>query len=93
MKNAKSFALGFMLAAALAFAGAGVAQNATQSENKKHESCCAMESCCCKTGSCSMKHGENHAQKHESKQHDQKEGCCCCSDSCQMKTKEQQKQG
>lgn len=91
MKNAKSFALGFMLAAALAFSGASFAQNTAQ-ESKKHESCCAMESCCCKGGSCSMKHGEKHAQKQESKEHSHKDGCCC-SDSCQMKTKEKQKQG
>lgn len=95
MKNAKSFALGLMLAAVLAFSGASFAQDATrQTENKKSESCCAMESCCCKGGSCSMKHGEKHAQKEESKEHSHKDGCCCCSgDSCQMKTKEKQKQG
>ena len=91
MKNAKSFALGFMLAAALAFAGAGLAQNATQSESKKQESCCAMESCCCKSGSCSMKHGKEHAQKHESKEQ-HTDGCCCCGDSCEMKMKEKEKQ-
>ena len=94
MKNAKSFALGFMLAAALAFSGASFAQSTTQTETKKSESCCAMESCCCKGGSCSMKHGEKHAQKQESKEHSHKDGCCCCGgDSCQMKTKDKQKQG
>ena len=102
MKNAKSFALGFMMAAVLAFSGASFAQDAThQNENKKNESCCAMESCCCKGGSCSMKHGDKHAQKEEShaqkeqpKEHSNKGGCCCCGgDSCQMKTKEKQKQG
>ena len=95
MKNAKSFALGFMLTAVLAFSGASFAQDAThQKENKKGKSCCAMESCCCKGGSCSMKHGEKHAQKEGSKEHSHQDGCCCCSgDSCQMKTKEKQKQG
>jgi hypothetical protein len=95
MKNAKSFALGFLLAAVLAFSGASFAQNATpQTENKKSESCCAMESCCCKGGSCSMKHGEKHAQREESREHSHKDGCCCCGgDSCQMKMKEKQKQG
>src|SRR5687768_14231366 len=95
MKNAKSFALGFMLAAALAFSGAGFAQSTTQNESKKQESCCAMESCCCKGDSCSMKHDDKqHAQKHEGKEHSHKDGCCCCSgDSCQMKAKEKQKQG
>jgi hypothetical protein len=94
MKNAKSFALGFMLAAALGFAGASFAQTSTQNESKKQESCSAMESCCCKGGSCSMKHGEENAQKEKSKEHSHKDGCCCCSgDSCQMKAKEKQKQG
>ena len=92
MKNAKSFALGFMLAAVLAFSGASLAQSTTQNESKKQESCCAMESCCCKGGSCSMKHGEKPTQKEESKEHAHKDGCCCCSgDSCQMKAKDKQK--
>jgi len=92
MKNAKSFALGFIMAAALAFSGVSLAQTTTPNESKKHESCCAMESCC-KGGSCSMKHGEKHAQKEESKEHSHKDGCCCSGDSCQMKMKDKQKQG
>jgi len=96
MKNVRSFALGFVLALGLTLSGAGFAQDTAQpDQGKKHESCCAMESCCCNGGSCSMKHDDKqHAQKEESKEHSHKDGCCCCSgDSCQMKMKEKQKQG
>jgi len=96
MKNVKSFALGFVLALGLAVAGAGFAQSTTPGDqNKKHESCCAMESCCCNGESCSMKHGDKqHAQKEAGKEDSHKDGCCCCSgDSCQMKMKEKHKQG
>ncbi len=94
MKNVRSFALGFVLALGLAVAGAGFAQSTTQGDqDKKHESCCAMESCCCKGESCSMNHGDKpHAQKEDGKGHSHKDGCCCCSgDSCQMKMKDQGK--
>jgi hypothetical protein len=90
MKNVKGFALGFVLALGLAVAGAGFAQSTAQADlNKKHESCCSMESCCCKGGSCSMKHGDKqHAQKADGKEHSHKEGCCCCSgDSCNVRVK------
>ena len=90
MKHFRGFALGLALGVGIAFSGLAFAQN-TADQNKKTESCCAMESCCCKGDSCSMMKGGkkegsmNHSDKHE--------GCCCCgSDSCHMKMKDKDKQ-
>ena len=97
MTNLRRLTLGIVLGLSAALAGAAYAQNAAQ--DKKPESCCAMESCCCKGDSCKMKSGMsmNHAATHKH------EGCCgdsckmmkddnaksakheCCGDSCAMK--------
>ncbi len=85
MKNFKGFTLGLVLGLGLALSSVGLAQNATQTNQKKEtESCCAMASCCCKGDSCSMK---DHANKDHMKTHSSKDGCCCCGggDSCAMK--------
>jgi hypothetical protein len=89
MKNVKGFVLGLVLGLGLALSGVGLAQTTTQTDqNKKAESCCAMESCCCRGDSCSMKHqGMEHAKKEHS-QHSQMDSCCCGGDSCDMKMKE-----
>jgi hypothetical protein len=77
MKNVRGFSLGLVLGIGLAVSSMAFAQNATQGNDKKSESCCAMASCC-KGDSCSMKDHKDHATKHE--------GCCCCgSDSCDLK--------
>ena len=87
MKNfnllARRLTLGLVLSIGLALSGVALAQNATQTDQKKAESCCAMD--CCKDGSCSMK---DHAKKGESKDHSKHSkdgGCCCKGDSCKMK--------
>lgn len=83
MKNLKGFAMGLVLGLGLALSSVGLAQNATQNDQKKAESCCAIASCCCKGDSCSMK---EHANKDHMKTHSAEEGCCCCGgDSCDMK--------
>lgn len=59
------------------------AQTPSQGEqNKKTETCCAMETCCCNNGSCPMKkEGAANAEgKHE---------CCCSGDSCDLNMKNQ----
>ena len=94
MKNIKGLTKGFIgslvLSIGLALSGVALAQNATQSDQKKDaESCCAMASCC-KGDSCSMK---DHAQEEHSKEHPKvhsKDGSCCCckGDSCKMKVKD-----
>ena len=91
MKNIKRFIGGLVLAISLAVSGVALAQNATQTDQKKDgESCCAMA--CCKGGSCSMKdHAKkDHAKEHSVREHSDKDGgCCCCKgDSCQMKMKD-----
>ena len=90
MKNFKGFAAGLVLGLGLAISSIGFAQNVTQTDqNKVAESCCSMESCCCKSGSCSMK---DHAKKDQSMAHSSHEGCCCCGgDSCSMKMKHDMK--
>jgi hypothetical protein len=96
MTNFRKYTLGIVLGLSTALAGVAYAQNPTQ--DKKPESCCAMESCCCKGDSCKPKSGSmNHAAMHK------QEGCCgdsckmekddnarsdkheCCGDSCAMK--------
>src|SRR6266480_475629 len=86
MKHFRGFTLGLLLGVGMAFSGLAFAQNAAD-QNKKTESCCAMESCLCKGDSCPMMKG---GKKDASKNHSEKrEGCCCCGgDSCDMKTKE-----
>src|SRR5512132_2709124 len=76
MTNLRRLTLGLVLGLSTALAGVAYAQNAPQ--DKKTESCCAMESCCCKGDSCKMKPGTsmNHAAMHKH------EGCC--GDSCKM---------
>lgn len=88
MKNIKRLTAGLALSLGLLLSGVALAQNPTQSDQKKEtESCCAMAACCCKGDSCSMK---DHAKKDHSKEHSDKDGgCCCCKgDSCKMKMKE-----
>jgi len=82
MKNFKGFALGLVLGIGLAVSSIGFAQNATQTQENKPESCCAMNSGGCKGDSCDMK-------KHDAKDQAAKGGCCCCcgGDSCDMKMK------
>src|SRR5512132_3278437 len=73
MTNLRRLTLGLVLGLSTALAGVAYAQNAPQ--DKKTESCCAMESCCCKGDSCKMTKDENaKSEKHE-----------CCGDSCAMK--------
>ena len=63
MKNFKGFALGLVLGLGLAISGIGLAQNATQTDQKKEgESCCAMMSCC-KGDSCDMKMKQDTPEK------------------------------
>ena len=80
--------LALVLSIGLALSGVALAQNATQSDQKKTaESCCAME--CCKDGACSMKdHAKNGHSKDHSK-HSKDGGCCCCKgDSCKVNMKD-----
>lgn len=78
--------LGLVLSIGFALSGVALAQNATQTDQKKHaEACCAMS--CCKDGACAMK---DHAKNGHSKNHSKhsKDGCCCCKgDSCKMNMK------
>lgn len=103
MTNLRRLTLSIVLGLSTALAGVAYAQNAAQ--EKKPESCCAMESCCCKGDSCKMKNGGsmNHAatHKHESFCGDSckmtkddnaksdKHECCCGGDSCKMKDKKE----
>ena len=78
--------LGLVLSIGLALSGVALAQNATQTNPKKGESCCAME--CCKDGACSMKdHAKNGHSKDHSK-HSKDGGCCCKGDSCKVNMKD-----
>src|ERR1044072_128891 len=77
MTNFRRLMLSIVLGLTTALAGVAYAQNAAQ--DKKTESCCAMETCCCKGDSCKMKScpSMNHAATHEHES--------CCGDSCDMK--------
>ena len=92
MKNIKGFCLGLVLGLGVALSSIGLAQNVTQTDQKKEaESCCAMESCCCKGDSCAMKVGKEHAAKDHSMNGSSKDSCCCCGDSCNMRMKDTEK--
>ena len=98
MKNIKKLTAGLVLSIGLLLSGDALAQNPTQTDQKKEgESCCAMASCC-KGDSCSMK---DHASKDHAKQHADKDkshkggesccamaSCCCNGDSCKMEMKD-----
>lgn len=74
MNTFRRFVPALVLGLTLAIAGAGFAQDVTQSADGKK-----MESCCCCGDSCAMKSDKQNqmvAGKHES---------CCCGDSCAMK--------
>lgn len=97
MNKIKKFTGALVLSIGLVLSGVALAQNPTQSgEKKEGESCCAMATCCCKGDSCSMKehaekdHAKEHADKDKRhKEHSDKDvGCCGKGDSCQMKMKE-----
>jgi hypothetical protein len=76
MTNLRRLTLSIVLGLSTGLVGVAYAQNAAQ--DKKPESCCAMESCCCKDDSCKMKSGTsmNHAARHKHED--------CCGDSCKM---------
>jgi len=98
MKNIKKLTAGLVLSIGLLLSGDALAQNPTQTDQKKEgESCCAMASCC-KGDSCSMKDHANkdHAKQHADKDKSHKGGesccamasCCCNGDSCKMEMKD-----
>jgi hypothetical protein len=96
MKNMKRLTGGLVLSIGLLLSGVALAQNPTQTDQKKDgESCGAMASCCCKGDSCSMKDhakkdhaNKDHAKGHENKDHSKEGGCCCSGDSCKMEMKD-----
>ena len=81
MKPRKNIVLIMLLGLLLFAFAAGMAQTASQGDQKKSEACCAMDTCCCNGGSCPMKDGATNA---EAKHAD----CCCSGDSCEMKAKD-----
>ena len=87
MKNIRGLILSLGLGLLVGISTVGLAQNTKPADqNKKTESCCAME--CCKSGSCSMK---DHQNKEHAKGQGH-EGCCCNGESCNMKMKEKNKE-
>ena len=83
MKSIKGFTLGLFLGLSLAFSASSIAQNTTQGDANKKESCCAMASCCCKGDSCSMKDHKDGSCCKGDQSAGKKEACC--GDSCDMK--------
>ncbi len=77
MNTFRRFVPALVLGLTMAIAGAGVAQNATQSGDKNK-----AESCCCCGDSCAMKSG---AMKNHTMAADKQHECCCCGDSCAVK--------
>ena len=72
---------GLVLGLMIAIAGVGFAQNASQSGDKKMESCCCSDSCpMMKDGA--MKNHATSSDKHEG---------CCCGDSCSTMKKDAMK--
>ena len=85
MKSRKITILIMLLGLLLVAFAAGIAQTPSQGDQKnKSETCCSMDSCCCKDGSCPMKEDGTAAT-------DAKDGCCGSGESCDMKMKHDMK--